>query len=113
MFTISNILIFVTIAILVILGVWAITSISQKKTKSSIMTEDLIEQYIAFLGGKDNMVRAFQEGGRTKITVNDTLSCNFQKLKELGASSIFISGNTVKMMCQFDTSSLVDTINQM
>ncbi len=112
MLPIFYIIFFVIIGLALVL-ILVISFKPRKKKSRSDLSEELIEQFIAFLGGKDNLVRAFLEGGRTKITVIDTLQCNFNKLKELGAANIFISGNTIKMMCPFDTSKLVDTINQM
>lgn len=105
------VIIFALICIPVCLGL-IVTFKSVKKKSSSDMSEDLLDQFIAYFGGKNNLVRAFVEGGRTKVTVTDTLICNFNKLKELGVTNIFISGNTIKMMCPFDTSKLVDYINQ-
>ncbi|MFA6790907.1 MAG: hypothetical protein WCR28_00540 [Candidatus Izemoplasmatales bacterium] len=55
-------------------------------------------EVLSFLGGKANIINVAQQGSRITLWVSDQSRCDYQKLKELGATGVFISGDTIKIM---------------
>jgi len=55
-------------------------------------------EVLSLLGGKANIINVAQQGSRITLWVSDQSRCDYQKLKELGATGVFISGDTIKIM---------------
>ncbi|MDY0372532.1 MAG: hypothetical protein RBQ86_00225, partial [Candidatus Izemoplasmatales bacterium] len=51
-------------------------------------------EVLSLLGGKANIINVAQQGSRITLWVSDQSRCDYQKLKELGATGVFISGDT-------------------
>lgn len=58
--------------------------------------EDQRTLFIEVYGGKDNIVNANYEMSRLTVEVHDLNLVNLNKLKELGASGVLVTGNVVK-----------------
>lgn len=70
-----------------------------KKTSGEI---DLEQQkiFLEAYGGKDNIVSVNNEMSRVIVEVKDLNLADPQKLKELGATGVLISGNVIKASFQ-------------
>jgi len=84
----------------------------KKDKKKQKMDPNVVISFISLLGGKANIEQIVKDGSRTKVNVKDIEKCNLEKLKSEGVQNLFVSGNTLKMICPFDTEMLIDSINQ-
>lgn len=70
-------------------------------------------EVIHTMGGESNLVKASLDGSRMTLWLRDQAKCDFNRLKELGASGIFISGGTVKFLWPNEPNALVDEIHRL
>jgi phosphotransferase system IIB component len=100
--------------IVLVFGVIAIIYFSRKngkiKTKNKSV-DSTMENLVSNLGGYENLISASILGSRTKFKTVDIKLCHFDKLKENFESGIFVTGNSITILCGFDTTEIVERIN--
>lgn len=84
----------------------------KNEKKKQTMDPTVVLTFISLLGEKENIEQIVQDGSRTKVYVKDIEKCNLEQLKNEGVQNLFVTGNTLKMICPFDTEMLIDSINQ-
>jgi phosphotransferase system IIB component len=83
----------------------------KKRIIQPIEDEKIIE-FIRCYGGLDNIENAELDGKRLKIKIKDMEKVDIEEFKSLGATGIFITGQTVKMVLPYDMEKLVNKINE-
>ncbi|MDD3122569.1 MAG: hypothetical protein PHC62_03515 [Candidatus Izemoplasmatales bacterium] len=100
--------------IVLVFGILAVVYFSHKRViaKAKVKSIDTImENLVSNLGGYDNLVSASILGSRTKFITIDIKICHFDKLKDDFESGIFVTGNSITILCGFDTTEIVERIN--
>jgi phosphotransferase system IIB component len=77
-----------------------------KAARSSNLSEPTAGAIIGCLGGPPNIVSISVEGRRVAFSLQSLKSVDLEKLKNLGATGIFVAGTKVKAIFPFDASSL-------
>lgn len=98
------------VAIAVVLII--ITFVLKRKNSPTTLSSEMIENVISLFGGQENIVSASLDGSRIKIKVKQLKKVDLEKIKELGALGIFVTGNLVKLMFPFNAEALIVYINK-
>jgi len=99
----------VAIAIIILLIVLLTKKKGPKKIK---VNEELIDDIITKLGGKENITEVLVDNARLKIKVNDTKSPDYDGLKALSGQGVFITGAYVKLLFKFDSKQIKKEIER-
>jgi phosphotransferase system IIB component len=103
------------LVIILIIGLVLFFSFKQSKPKKRVIQpieDEKIIEFIRCYGGLDNIESAELDGKRLKIKVKDIDKVDIEEFKTLGATGIFITGQTVKMVLPYDMEKLVNKINE-
>ena len=103
------------LVVILFIGFVLFFTFKQSKPKKRVIQPIEDEKIIAFIscyGGLDNIESAELDGKRLKIKIKDIDKVDIEKLKTLGATGIFITGQTVKMVLPYDMEKLVNKINE-
>ncbi|MFP4477847.1 MAG: hypothetical protein ACLFPM_00275 [Candidatus Izemoplasmatales bacterium] len=79
--------------------------------KPKPLEDDKIDEFIRSYGGIENITQADIEGKRLKVNLVEVKAADIERFKSLGATGVFISGNTIKMVLPYDSNKLVKKIN--
>lgn len=85
----------------------------RKKPKIRPVSDETINGLIRCLGGIENIKSAVLDGARIKFSVVDVDRCDLNEIRNLGAVSVFVSGNAVKFMHTNNADHLIEHINQL
>ena len=102
------ILVIVILCLLLIIRI----RLKPKKQLIQVIDSEQVAEFIKLYGGIENIEHAEVDGKRLKIKVIDIEKVELEQFKRLGASGIFISGNHIKMVLDYDMEQLVNQINQ-
>lgn len=80
--------------------------------KPKPLEDDKIDEFIRSYGGIENITQADIEGKRLKVNLVEVKAADIERFKSLGATGVFISGNTIKMVLPYDSNKLVKKINE-
>lgn len=84
-----------------------------KKSKNKIVVDEtLINNMIAFLGGKENIKDYSKENARVKFLVNSVESVDLESLKTISEKGIFITGNNVKTLFKYDSDLIIKMLDK-
>lgn len=70
-----------------------IKKVDQNKIK---IDDNLVNEFLLSLGGKDNIQNVSYESSRLKVELNNVKKLDLDKIKSLGAQGLFIAGNKVQ-----------------
>lgn len=109
----------ILISILVAVGVIAITvtffvvEYFIKKNKKIKIDESFIDKLVNALGGISNIQAVSNEHGRVIFNLDDLDLIKADDLKQLTTTGVFITGNNVKMLFQYDSNIVKNTIKNL
>lgn len=106
----ADILLFALIALFIGLFIQAVLRRKKETKQPKRLSRDIVNQYLEGFGGSANVVEASQDGTRLKVTLADYTLLDEDKIRALGVTNLFISGNKVKMTCPVDMSALVESL---
>ena len=86
--------------------------IYKPKTVSKALSEEEVRAIINLFGGSENIKSVSKDGSRYSYNLGNVEKCNLEGIKDLGATGIFVSGNTVKLIFPFDGDVIMEKINQ-
>ncbi|MCK5731494.1 MAG: hypothetical protein KAH13_00595 [Tenericutes bacterium] len=78
------------------------------KPKLKPLSEEEISLIISLFGGDTNIKEVSKEGSRYSFELENVEKCNLEKIKDLGATGVFVSGNTVKLIFPFDANVIMN-----
>ena len=94
----------IVVSLVVLVGlILLIVLLSKKKKKKIVVDEEFINNLIDLLGNTDNILETNVDNGRLKIQVKNLDLVNFEKIKEIAESGVFITGNTIKTLFKLDS----------
>ncbi len=82
--------------------------IYKPKIKSKPLSEEEINAVINLFGGNVNIKSVTKEGSRYSFKLNEVEKCNLEKIKEFGATGVFVSGDTIKLIFPFDADVIME-----
>ena len=82
----------------------------RKKERPPSLTPETLEAIVSGLGGYENIVVATSEGSRLRVQVENVKKCDCGRLKQQGASGIFVSGKQLKFTLSMDPRQIVTEI---
>ena len=101
--TLITVLIIVVSIVVLVRLVLLIVLLSKKKKKRIVVDEEFINNLISLLGDTSNILETNVDNGRLKIQVKNLDLVNFEKIKEIAESGVFITGNTIKTLFKLDS----------
>lgn len=95
----------IVIAAVVLLAICIVLCIvlKKKKVKRPKVDTEFLDLLINSFGGKDNIQSVVVDNARLKILVKDVALADLNKLKELSAQGVFITGNYIKILFKYDS----------
>jgi phosphotransferase system IIB component/uncharacterized membrane protein YuzA (DUF378 family) len=93
----------------IIIGMCAVAvylSLSSKKEKRPDPGAEQVAACVKTFGGKENLKAVQLDGNRLRFELLSLKKCDYQGLKKLGATGIFVSGNHVKFIYKDNASAL-------
>lgn len=95
----------IVIAAVVLLAICIVLCIvlKKKKVKRPKVDAEFLDLLINSFGGKDNIQSVVVDNARLKILVKDVALADLNKLKELSAQGVFITGNYIKILFKYDS----------
>lgn len=88
------------------------SSLFKKKKKRIVVDEELISNFINYLGKKDNIVNYTVDGSRVKIEVKNVDLCNFENIKSISSGGVFVTGNFVKASFKYSASDIIKMLDK-
>lgn len=101
--------------LILIIGLVLFFTFKPAKPKNRVIQpikDEKIIEFISCYGGLDNIESAELDGKRLKIKIKDIEKVDIEEFKSLGATGIFITGQTIKMVLPYDMEKLVNKINE-
>ena len=89
------------VVILIAIAIVLIFVLSRRKNKTKINKQDVVidtNEWLAALGGKDNIIEKEARGSRLVLKLNDPEKIDESKLKELGVSNIMKMSNKITLV---------------
>ena len=83
-----------------------------KKSKNKIVADEIINNMITFLGGKDNIKSYSKENARVKFLVNSVDSVDLESLKTISEKGVFITGNNIKTLFKYDSELIIKMLDK-
>ena len=78
------------------------------KIKDKPLSEEEINAVINLFGGKENIKAITKEGSRYSFKLDKVEKCNLEKIKEFGATGVFVSGDVVKLIFPFNADVIME-----
>ena len=78
------------------------------KIKDKPLSEEEINAVINLFGGKENIKNVSKEGSRYSFKLDKVEKCNLEKIKEFGATGVFVSGDVVKLIFPFNADVIIE-----
>ena len=97
-------MIIIVVSLLLLVGlILLIVLLSKKKKKKIIIDDAFIDNLIGLLGNVNNISSVNVDNGRLKIEVLNLDLVNFDELKKISESGVFITGNVIKTLFKLDS----------
>jgi phosphotransferase system IIB component len=81
------------------------------KSKVKGLTDEEIRAIINLFGGVENIKEVKKDGSRFSYSLVSVEKCDLEGIKGLGATGIFVSGSTVKLIFPFDADVVMEKAN--
>lgn len=110
-----NIWLIVEIAVgsILLLGlVIALVLIFKNKNKKIKVDSSFIDNILKHLGGASNLLATEVENGRLRLKVNDLDIVNFEGLKSMSESGVFVTGDCVKILFKTDSKLIKEELDK-
>lgn len=88
------------------------SSLFKKKKKRIVVDEELISNFINYLGEKENIVNYTIDGSRVKIEVKNVDLCNLEEIKSISSAGVFVTGNFVKASFKYSASDIIKMLDK-
>ncbi len=92
----------VILCVLIVLIGFYFIYVHKPKPKLKPLSEEEISLIINLFGGEANIKGVSKEGSRYSFILKNVEKCNLEKIKDLGATGVFVSGNAVKLIFPFN-----------
>lgn len=108
----KEIIIAIIAAAILILGlILCLIIVFKKKSSKRIIIDKLfIDNLLVALGTINNIEEVKVDNGRLKFLVSDLDIINFESLKQMSTAGVFITGNHIKMLFQYDAKTIEKAI---
>lgn len=83
----------------------------KKSSSKTLVDTDFLNRLWNALGSKENISEAKVDHERLKLTVKDLEAVQFDVLKEMSPSGVFVMGNQIKIRLQIEAEVLVRELN--
>ncbi len=87
------------------------SSLFKKKKKRIVVDEELILNFINYLGSKENIINYSIDGSRVKVEVKNVNLCNLEEIKSISSGGVFVTGNFVKASFKYSASDIIKMLN--
>ncbi len=88
------------------------SSLFKKKKKRIVVDEELINNFINYLGNKDNIINYSVDGSRVKVEVKNVDSCKLDDIKTISSGGVFVTGNFVKASFKYSASDIIKMLDK-
>ncbi len=82
---------------------------SSQKT-SVVVNDEVVQQFLKLLGGKDNIINVSYEYSRLKVELKNVKAIQLEDMKALGAKGVFIAGNKLQAVIGNNANALESAI---
>ena len=86
--------------------------LTRKNKNKVVVDEQLVNNMISFLGGKENIPTYKQEAGRVKFEVIDLNKVDLESLKTISSKGVFVTGNNVKTLFKYDSNVIIKMLDK-
>lgn len=96
--------------LLVCLIIALIIILKKKGSNKIVIDEEFINNLLNALGSISNIETVKVDNGRLKFLVSDLEIIDFESLKKMSTAGVFITGNNIKMLFQYDAKTIEKSI---
>ena len=90
-----------------------IVLLKKKGSKRIVIDKEFIDNLLVALGNIDNVCSVKVDNGRLKFLVSDLEIVDFDTLKKMSTAGVFITGNNIKLLFQYDALTICKTVSSM
>lgn len=105
------IIIGIALAIVLLLSI-VIILVLKNKNKKIRVDSSFIDNILNYLGGVNNLLSTEVENGRLRLKVNDLDVVNFDGLKSMTESGVFVTGDCVKILFKTDSKLIKEELDK-
>lgn len=87
------------------------SSLFKKKKKRIVVDEELISNFINYLGSKENIVNYSVDGSRVKVEVKNVNSCKLEEIKAISSGGVFVTGDFVKASFKYSAQDIIKMLD--
>lgn len=98
-----TLIIVIAVILVLAIGFCLCLCLKKKKVKRPKVCEEFLDSLVNAFGGNKNIKEIAVDNARLKILVDDISLANLDKLKELSAQGVFITGNYIKILFKYDS----------
>ena len=100
---------------LLIVGLTIIFIVAVKKSLSTryVIDEKFIDKLMVALGKHSNIEKVSVDNGRLKFVVSNLDIVDYETLKSMSTAGVFVTGNTIKLLFQYDASQISKEVSNM
>jgi len=102
----------IVLGIVVVVAGLIVLLLTRKGKNKVVVDEQLVNNMISFLGGKENISSYQQEAGRVKFEVIDLAKVDLESLKTISTKGVFITGNNVKTLFKYDSNVVIKMLDK-
>lgn len=85
----------------------------KKGSKRITIDQEFIDNLLMALGSISNVVNVKVDNGRLKFLVSDLDIIDFETLKKMSTAGVFITGNHIKMLFQYDANTIEKAVSNL
>lgn len=108
-FSIFHWVCFSLIIALIIVGT-IILIVKANNPKKVRIDQEFIRTLVGYLGEINNILDVKVDNGRVKFLVEDLEKVSFDDIKKISTAGVFITGNNIKMLFQYDAETIKKAI---
>ncbi len=84
--------------------------IKKSQETKVVVNDEVVEKFLALLGGKENIISVSYEYSRLKVELKDIKVVKLKAMKDLGAKGAFVAGNKLQAVIGNNASELENAI---
>jgi phosphotransferase system IIB component len=102
----------VVAAVAILISLITCIILTKRNKGKVVVDEELIENLISFLGGKENIKSYNKDNGRVKFEIYDLSLVNLDNMKSISKNGVFVTGNNVKTLFKYDSEVVIKMLDK-